>query len=72
VICDSISFLREAFPTKFPGIKTIPMTETEIKKYIHSLEAKNSLGYDQITCKIIKVCTHYSHLQSLTIYRDLP
>jgi hypothetical protein len=26
-----ISFLKNAFPRKFPGIKTIPTTETEIK-----------------------------------------
>jgi hypothetical protein len=30
---DAISFLKEAFPTKFPDIKTIPTIETEIKKY---------------------------------------
>jgi hypothetical protein len=46
VIGDAISSLKEAFPTKLPGIKTIPMTETEIKSVIHSLKAKNLLGYD--------------------------
>jgi hypothetical protein len=25
---DAISFVKEAFPRKFPGIKTIPITET--------------------------------------------
>jgi hypothetical protein len=53
---DAISFLKEAFPRKFHGVKTIPATETEIKSIIHSLTAKNSLGYDQITSKILKVC----------------
>jgi hypothetical protein len=28
---DAISFLKEAFPRKFPGINTIPTTETEQK-----------------------------------------
>jgi hypothetical protein len=28
---DAISFLKDAFPRKFPGIKPIPTTETEIK-----------------------------------------
>jgi hypothetical protein len=28
---DAISFLKEAFPKTFPGIKTIPTTGTEIK-----------------------------------------
>jgi hypothetical protein len=41
VSVDAISFLREVFPIKFPGIKTIPTTDTEIKNIIHSLKAKN-------------------------------
>jgi hypothetical protein len=53
---DAISFLKEAVPRKFPGIKTISTTETEIKSLIHSLRAKNSSGYDGITNKILKVC----------------
>jgi hypothetical protein len=53
---DAISFLKNAFPRKFPGIKTIPTTETEIKSIIHSLKAKNSSGYDGITSKVLKVC----------------
>jgi hypothetical protein len=32
---DAISFLKDAFPKTFPGIKTIPTTGTEIK-YIPS------------------------------------
>jgi hypothetical protein len=32
---DAISFLKDAFPVKFRGIKIIPITETEI---IHSLK----------------------------------
>jgi hypothetical protein len=36
---------REAYPRKFPGIKTIPTTATEIKSTIHVLKAKNSSGY---------------------------
>jgi hypothetical protein len=37
---DAISFLKDAFPVKFPGIKIIPTTETEIKCIIHSLIPK--------------------------------
>jgi hypothetical protein len=33
---DAISFLKDAFPRTFPGIKTISTTETEIKSIIHS------------------------------------
>jgi hypothetical protein len=43
---DAISFLKEAFPRKFPGIKTIPTTKTEIKSIIHSIEARNLSGYN--------------------------
>jgi hypothetical protein len=31
VKCDDISFLKEAFSRKFPGIKNIPIIETEKK-----------------------------------------
>jgi hypothetical protein len=43
---DAISFLKEAFPRKFPSIKSIPTTQTEIGNTIHSLTANNSSGYD--------------------------
>jgi hypothetical protein len=46
---DANLFLREAYPRKFPAIKPIPTTETEIKSVLHSLKAKNSSGYDGIT-----------------------
>jgi hypothetical protein len=42
---DAISFIKEAYPRKFPGIRTIPTTQTEIKRIIHSLRAKSSLGF---------------------------
>jgi hypothetical protein len=53
---DAVSFLKEAFPRKFPGIKTIPTTESEIKSIIHSLKGKHSSGYDRIKSEILKVC----------------
>jgi hypothetical protein len=71
---DAISFLR-----KFPGINTIPNTEIEMKSIIHSLKAKNFLGYDGITNKILKVCaslishplTHiYNHSLFTEIFSD--
>jgi hypothetical protein len=52
---DAISFLREPFPRRVPGIKTIPSIKTEIKSIIHSFKAKNSSGYDGITSKILKL-----------------
>jgi hypothetical protein len=63
---DAISFLKDAFPVKFPGIKIIPTTETEIKSIIHSLKSKNSSGYDKTTSKILKACS------ALIIHRHFP
>jgi hypothetical protein len=37
---DAISFIKEEFPRKFPVMKTIPTTETEIKSIVHSLKNK--------------------------------
>jgi hypothetical protein len=39
---DAISFFKEAFARTFPGIKTIPTTETdsEIRSITHSLKVK--------------------------------
>jgi hypothetical protein len=38
---DSISFLKDAFPRKSTGMKTIATIETEIKSIILSLKAKS-------------------------------
>ena len=51
---DAISFLKDSFPTKFPNLNVIPITEAEIKSIISSLKPKTSSGYDEITSKIIK------------------
>jgi Notch-like protein len=53
----AISFLKNAFPVKFPGIKIIPTTKTEIKSIIQSPKSKNSSGYDEITSKILQTCS---------------
>jgi hypothetical protein len=76
---DAILFLKEALPRKFPGIKIIPATETEMKSIMHSLKTRNSSGYDLMTSKILKVfaslisypLTHiFNHLLFTGIFRD--
>jgi hypothetical protein len=52
----AISILRETYPKKFPGIKTIPTTQTGIKSIKHSLKAKHSEGYVGIKSKMLRVC----------------
>jgi hypothetical protein len=54
---DAVSFLKAAFPVKFPSINIIPTTETEMKSVINSLKSTNSSGYDEVTSKILKVCS---------------
>jgi hypothetical protein len=74
---DAISFLKEAFPRKFPGTRTIPTTETEIKSIIHTHKVRNSSGYDGITSTILNVCTslishpltHFSQGSSMIVLR---
>jgi hypothetical protein len=53
---DAVLFLKAEFSIKFPGIKIISTTETEIKNIIHSLTSKNSSGCDEITSKILLAC----------------
>jgi len=45
---DTISFLKDALPCKFHGIKIVPTSEVEMKSIL-SLKSKNSSGYDEIT-----------------------
>jgi hypothetical protein len=53
---DPTSFLKDAIPCKFHGIKIGPTSEAGIKSIIHSLKLKNSSDYDEITSKILKSC----------------
>jgi hypothetical protein len=39
---DAVSFLKAAFPVKYPGIKIIRTTETEMKSIVHSLKKKKT------------------------------
>jgi hypothetical protein len=49
-------FLEDEFPCTFHGIKIALTSEAEIKSIILSIKSKNSSDYDEITCKILKVC----------------
>jgi hypothetical protein len=78
---DVISFLIKACPRKFPVIKTIPTTKTEIRSIIHYLKSRNPSSYDGITSRIFKVCapqisyplTHiYNHSLLIGIFPNCP
>jgi hypothetical protein len=40
---NALSFLKDAFPKKFPSIIISPTNEAEIKNIIHTLKPKNSI-----------------------------
>jgi hypothetical protein len=58
-INSAILFLNNWFPNGFLKMINIPITEDEICR-INSLKFKNSTGYDGISNKILKLCTHLS------------
>ena len=51
-----ISFLKDSFPSNFPNINIIPITEAEIKSITRFLKPKYSSGYNEISCTVIKSC----------------
>jgi hypothetical protein len=70
---DPISFLKDAFPCKFHGIKILPTSKAEIKSIILSLKSKNSSGYDEITSRILKthaslISQPLSHIYNHSLY----
>jgi hypothetical protein len=63
---DPITFSKDSFLCNFHGIKTVPISEAEIKSIILSPKSKNSSGYDEMS-KILKACVS---LISRPIYND--
>ena len=50
---DAMSILKDSFPGNFPSIEIILITETEIKRIIHSLKPKQNRQV-MITSTILK------------------
>jgi hypothetical protein len=70
---DPISFLKDAFPCKFHGIKIVPTSEAETESIILYLKSKDSSGYDEIMSKILKahaspISRPLSHIYNHTLY----
>jgi len=53
---DGVSVIRELFPGHLRTIKTITITEVEIKTATPSIKPKESSGYDEITSNVPKTC----------------
>jgi hypothetical protein len=73
---NALSFLKDAFPKKFPSIKIIPTNEAEIKNIISTLKPKSSSCFDEITSKILKACSNLiscplAHICNHSLYTDI-
>jgi len=44
------------YPSEFPLMQIVFITEGEIRNITSSLKSKNSFGYDGIPTKILKLC----------------
>jgi hypothetical protein len=53
---NSISLLKNYYPSEFPPMQIVPVTEGEIRSIIGSLKSKNSSGFDGISTKLLKLC----------------
>jgi len=51
-----ISLLKKYYPSEFPPMQAVPITDGEIRSIISSLKSKNPSGYDGISTKILKLC----------------
>ena len=49
-------WLKKYYPSEFPPMQIVPITEGEIRSITSSLMSKHSLGYDGISSKILKLC----------------
>ena len=59
------SLLKKYYPSEFPPMQTVPITEEEIRSNISSLRYKNSSGYDGISTKILKL--HGNQISNLLV-----
>ena len=51
--------LNNAYQTSFPSIKYHYTSAKEIENIIKSLNSSNSYGYDEISMKLLKLCSYY-------------
>lgn len=55
---EAVKLLHESEKDDILEVKLIPTTETEIQHVIESLKLKNSAGYEGISGRFLKYCTH--------------
>jgi hypothetical protein len=55
---EAVKLLHENEKGDILEVKSIPTTETEMQHVIESLKLKNSAGYEGISGRIFKYCTH--------------
>jgi len=54
-----LHFLTQSFKNLFPNINLKSVSTKEIKNIIKSLKPKNSLGYDGISTKLLKISSPF-------------
>ena len=72
---NAVKLLHKSENDDILEIKLIPTTETEIK-HVWINEIKNSSGYEGISCRILKYCTHaiakpLSHICNASLNQDI-
>jgi len=50
------ALLKKYYPSEFPPMQIVHITEGETRSIASSLKSKNSFGYDGISTKILKLC----------------
>jgi len=51
--------LNNVYQTSFPSIKFPYTSAKEIENMIKSLHSSNSFGYDEVSMKLLKLCSYY-------------
>jgi hypothetical protein len=52
-------YLTQSFKNPFPNINLKSISTNKIKNIIKSLQPKNSLGYDRISTKLLKISSSF-------------
>jgi hypothetical protein len=52
------ALLKKDYPSEFPHMQIVSITEVEIRSITISLKSQNSFGCDGISTKILKLCVN--------------
>jgi hypothetical protein len=55
----SLNYVKQVFTRPYARINLKPTTTKEITDIVKSLKSKNSIGYDEISIKVLKISLPY-------------